>query len=242
MMIVISPNPSQIPVGKLTEVILYFENISEGVCTNIQFTFQSPPPSGISFGRGTSKIEIERLDSKVPYEHKIYLRAQQEGKFILKSNSFSYKLPSGQSYHEAEKIKINLQAVTPTVMRTSSKKHSSELREQKLPFWLLNKIAEFLTSLPNVSDSYALRAFSYRVGLDEQIYNKLNFALPPAQFFPILVVELNKYGTLNDGRHALKAILETAKEDYSGQEKRSYCDILIGEVERFLDYNSRRIT
>lgn len=111
--------------------------------------------------------------------------------------------------------------------------HIDKLGEQKLLSDLPLKIVEFLTSMPNMYDSHALRALLYNAGLDTQLQNNLNFALPPAQFFPLLVPTLSNYGTLEDGRNALKAVLEATK-NYVGQEKKAYCDTLIQELDRCL--------
>jgi hypothetical protein len=106
---------------------------------------------------------------------------------------------------------------------------------QQLPFLLQNKIVEFLTSLPNMNDHNALQALSFKASLDNQLHKNLNFSLPQAQFFQSLVPALSEYGSLNDGRNALKAALEAAK-DFVGGEKRAHCDTLIRELEfvRFL--------
>lgn len=111
------------------------------------------------------------------------------------------------------------------------------LKEHKLPFPLHKKIVEFLTSIPNVHDSDALRALLYNAGLDTQLQNHLNFALPSAQFFQLLVVTLSEYGDLTDGRNALNAVLESAKS-YVGQRKREKCDRLIQELNTALDEES----
>jgi hypothetical protein len=107
--------------------------------------------------------------------------------------------------------------------------HTGHLKEQQLPFTLRKKIVEFLASLPNVHDSSALRAFLYNAGLDTQLQNQIKFDVPPAQFFQLLVPTLWSYGTLGDGRNALKAVLESAK-DYVGQQRKEYCDTLIREL------------
>lgn len=114
-----------------------------------------------------------------------------------------------------------------------------ELREQKFPFTLHKKIVEFLMSIPNVHDSNALRAFLYNAGLDTQLQNHLNFALPSAQFFQLLVATLSEYGTLTDGRNAVNAVLESAK-NYVGQQKREECDILIQELAAILNEEGYR--
>lgn len=90
-----------------------------------------------------------------------------------------------------------------------------------------------MTSIPNINETNALRALLYNAGLDQQLQSQLNVEQPSAQFFQLLVPTLNAYGTLEDGRNALKAVLESAK-DSVGQELRAYCDTLIQEVEKIL--------
>ncbi|MBN2285227.1 MAG: hypothetical protein JXI43_02175 [Tissierellales bacterium] len=96
-----------------------------------------------------------------------------------------------------------------------------------------NQIVDFLTSLPNSNDISTQRALLSSAGLDERLLNQLSFTDSPSQFFPLLVSILRKYGTLEDGRDALEAVLESTK-NYIGQEKRAYCDILVGELHKTL--------
>jgi len=108
-----------------------------------------------------------------------------------------------------------------------------KLGELQLPSRLHKKIVGFLSSLPSVHDNDERKAFLYSAGLDAQLQNQLNFALPPIQFFQLLVPILSKYGTLADGRNALKAVLQSAKS-FVGQQKQEYCDILIQEFDAVL--------
>ena len=94
---------------------------------------------------------------------------------------------------------------------------------------LQNKIIDFLKSLPNLDDIRSRQAFIFSVGLDSQLYDQIPFDETPAQFAPLLVSRLLKYGKLNDGRHAIEAVLETAKH-YIGQDKQAYCNSLIKEL------------
>ncbi len=113
--------------------------------------------------------------------------------------------------------------------RQQSLRHIDGLGGQKPPFALHQKIIEFLTSLPNIHDSNTQRALIYNARLDTQLQNQINFAGPPAQFFQLLVPTLSSYGKLEDGRTALEAVLEAAKQNV-GKDKREYCDTLIQEL------------
>ncbi len=112
---------------------------------------------------------------------------------------------------------------------TAQKRCIHDLKEPNRPFILYNKIVEFLTAIPNLYEGHAQRAFLYSVGLDKQLQNQIHVGIPPAQFFQLLVSRLENYGMLQDGRNALKAVLEAAK-NYVGQERREYCDMLIQEL------------
>lgn len=103
----------------------------------------------------------------------------------------------------------------------------------RLPVILQNNIIDFLTSLPNIHDSKSQRALIERAVLDPQLQNQIVFSGSSGQFFQLLIPALFSYGTLQDGRNALEAILETAK-DYVGQEKKIYCETFIREVRDFI--------
>lgn len=101
----------------------------------------------------------------------------------------------------------------------------------KLPIKLQEKIVDFLISLPNIYDSESQRAFVYRIGLDQQLQDQILFGKPPAQFVPLLVSTCLDYGKLDDGRHAIIAVLESTKR-YVGQDKKICADILIKELRK----------
>lgn len=81
----------------------------------------------------------------------------------------------------------------------------------ELFFPLHKSIITFLTSIPNIHDSDSQRSLIYQAGLDSKLLNQIPVGKPPSEFVPLLVSVLIDYGTLNDGRNALEAILETAK-------------------------------
>ncbi len=107
-----------------------------------------------------------------------------------------------------------------------------QLTEPEIPFGLQQESAALLTSLPNIHDRSMLRALIYSAGLDSQLLGKIEIAGAPEAFFQSLVSTLSCYGKLEDGRHALEAILDVAKE-HVGQEKRELCDRLILELREF---------
>lgn len=96
-----------------------------------------------------------------------------------------------------------------------------------LPFH--EKVVAFLTSLPNIHAFSTQESLIFSAGLDPELQNQISFGAPPTEFARLLVPTLTKYGTLNDGRNSLIAILEAAKQ-YVGREKQMYCDVLIQEL------------
>ena len=124
---------------------------------------------------------------------------------------------------------LNVRSLIDDVFNLSRSEKGTRQRRH-LPFPLQQAIVELLTMLPNLDEPPARRAFVNSAGLDRQLHKQLDFALPPAQFSQLLVETLNEYGALHDGRHALKAVLEAAK-DYVGQEGRKDCERLIGEID-----------
>ncbi|MCP4371261.1 MAG: hypothetical protein GY797_24565 [Deltaproteobacteria bacterium] len=113
-----------------------------------------------------------------------------------------------------------------------------ELGNIKLPFELYQKITDVLTSLPNIHDNAAQRAFIYSAGLDAELVNQISLGAPPMQFVQLLVATLGRYGTLVDGRNALAALLEAAK-NHIGQEGKAYCDSLIRELHSVVLYSEK---
>lgn len=94
---------------------------------------------------------------------------------------------------------------------------------------LNKKIVGFLTSIPNMHDNSSQRALIYSAGLDQALLNQIQFSGSPAQIFQLLVPMLVSYGTLEDGRDALEALLEAAK-DYVGRDRKEYCEELLQEL------------
>lgn len=99
----------------------------------------------------------------------------------------------------------------------------------EIPFELHNEIVKFLTSLPNIHDRDSQRAFLFSAGLDSPLMDQISIGGSTSQFFQILIPTLVRYGTLRDGRNALVAVLETAKQ-YIGQDKKVICEELIQKL------------
>lgn len=95
------------------------------------------------------------------------------------------------------------------------------------------EIVEFLIALPNVYDSQGRRALLLQAGIDAELLDQIDWGDSSKLFFPRLLDILLSYGTLPDGKHALEAVLEAAKENI-GQDKRALCDGLIHDVKTVL--------
>lgn len=104
------------------------------------------------------------------------------------------------------------------------------------PFVSLHtRIIEFLKTLPNLTNENGQRAFIYAMGLDPALQEQIHFSLSLSEFVPFLVETLRTYGKLQDGRYALRAVLETAKQ-YVGRDRQAVCEKLIQELSN--DINS----
>lgn len=103
-----------------------------------------------------------------------------------------------------------------------------------LPFELNKEIVDFLTSLPNINDSNGQQTLIHRAALDEQLQRQIKFPGSAVQFFDLLVPVLVRYGQLEDGRDALEAVLESAK-DFVGLDRKKDCDVLIQELHKWCD-------
>ena len=58
----------------------------------------------------------------------------------------------------------------------------------------------------------AFQSLLFSAGIDANLGNQLDFGLPTAQFFSLLVKILSEYGTLEDGRRALIAVMENYQQ------------------------------
>ncbi len=95
-----------------------------------------------------------------------------------------------------------------------------------IPLTLHQQITEFLTNIPNIHDSSSQQAFLNSAGLDGALFNQIRIDRPPIEFVELLLSNCIKYGRLQDGRHALEAILEVAKQRL-GADKQIFCDQLL---------------
>ena len=110
---------------------------------------------------------------------------------------------------------------------TSSALPAFEAR--RLPFELRRQIIAFFTSLPNMQHQAAQQAFINSLALDAPLKQGIKIGNASKEFFEMLVETLERYGTLEDGRDPLEAMLKIAKESV-GKEGRAACDKMIEEL------------
>ncbi len=92
---------------------------------------------------------------------------------------------------------------------------------------LREKIAEFLSQIPNIDTEDTRRALI--ANLDHEVQVHINCSTPVASFCQLLISTLVEYGKLENGKESLEFVLKTAKKNV-GKDKREYCDTLLQEL------------
>ena len=126
---------------------------------------------------------------------------------------------------------IRTQIEQDQAMPMSTREVKTEVKEVKtrqMPVTLRRQIIDFFMSLPNIHDPNTPRALILSAGLDSQLLSQISFNGPPGQFFQLLLPPLMQYGQLQDGRHALQAVLEAAR-NFVGEDGKTMCDNLLRE-------------
>ncbi len=100
-----------------------------------------------------------------------------------------------------------------------------------LPPALHIRIAKFLTSLPNISNPQVQQALISASALEPELKSQIVFPGASFIFVEALIPTLLDYGTLRDGRYALEAVLEAAK-NLVGTDRKAECAQLL---EKFRD-------
>jgi len=91
---------------------------------------------------------------------------------------------------------------------------------------LITDVISFLQNLPLVNDKNGRAGLLLEANIDQSLFHLISFEGANSIFFSELVYLFLQYGQLEDGRYALQAILETAKNRI-GLDKRKYCDTLL---------------
>lgn len=76
---------------------------------------------------------------------------------------------------------------------------------------LIRKIINFLQNLPLVNDKDGRLGLLLEANIDQSLLHLISFDGATTVFFQQLVTLLLQYGQLHDGRYALQALLNTAK-------------------------------
>ncbi len=134
----------------------------------------------------------------------------------------------------ATRIKLKNQIEEAEVESTQIEQRLEVLYRQQN---IMQSMIDLIQSLPNLHDGDSQRAFLLSARIDVEAHDQIPVGKAPAQFAPLLVSTLAKYGMLQDGRHALEAALEAAKV-FVGEEKRVRCDELILEVQTYFTGNT----
>ena len=82
---------------------------------------------------------------------------------------------------------------------------------REIPIKLRQRIIKFFITLPNIAHKNAQEALLYSAGLDNSLYSQIDLTGAPQQVFQQLVQTLLLYGTLEDKRYALEAVITAAK-------------------------------
>ena len=90
------------------------------------------------------------------------------------------------------------------------------------------KMIKLLLSLPNLHQETTRSGLLNAALLDRALVNEIALDQPLSSFVPNIVELLAIYGTLEDGRHALEALLAAAR-NRSGREFRQQCDAIFME-------------
>ena len=81
----------------------------------------------------------------------------------------------------------------------------------ELPQALNKKIVELLAGFPGITTEKGLSELLGKAGLEKSLRDSIKVGPIPAFWLPLLIAKLAAHGRLKDGRHALEALLESAK-------------------------------
>ena len=147
-----------------------------------------------------------------------------ETPYFFEYKKLQRRLEKGRQEIECEQSfeMVNVRSLIDDVINTERRRDRPEKS-------LHGEIVNFLTALPN-TDRKAFEALLKNAGLDQALLNQIAFDGAAAQFCPILVDQLSKYGALDDGRSALAAVLSAAN-NLVGEPHKSRCERLIQRIE-----------
>ncbi len=188
-------------------------NLVINLCSKLtatQITIDSSPRSGLA-------VFLEYLcliDPNVSDDDKAFL-----AQIIAKCDA-----------HVSSQHKIATDA-TPDNKETENASHMQQGKPLTLAE-LRKHLADFLQTAIDLADSTSQRTFIDQVGFEARLRQQIHFGGVQSQFISLLISTLMNYGTLDDGRDALEAVLETAK-GYVSQNHIQRCDELIKELRIF---------
>ena len=100
----------------------------------------------------------------------------------------------------------------------------------KLSHHLFTRIMRILENVPDINENETRKALIKLAGLDQSLKNQIQIGGTVTQFLPNFVNTLEQFGTMDDGRLPLVAVLQAAK-DLMGAEWKRECDVLLRELQ-----------
>lgn len=181
--------------------------------------------------------QFDLLSEKIGRLRKAFIiETDPSVKFKLEKQLEDAETEREQLEQQLDSLERDIQAHTASTIPQRSSNNLQQISDQigriekqEIAATLHNRIVDVLTSLPNIQDKNERRALIYSAGLDQELENQLEFDGSTLQFCQLLVKTLGKYGILKDGRSALIAILEAAKNRV-GQDKKEVCEVLIQKL------------
>ena len=93
---------------------------------------------------------------------------------------------------------------------------------------IIAKVSQLLRSLGGLQTENGRRALMLNAQLDRALIQQIEVNQPVSTFVPIIVELLANHGTMENGRHALEALLIAAR-DLGGKEFKQQCDAIFME-------------
>src|SRR6266498_2991196 len=94
-MITVSIEPHQLTAGRAAELGITLKNTGTGPCTNVVVKIDVPP--GIRWLGGRERIQLDSLAGGDTFLHRLRVRPESAGEYVISSSNFSYCDPQGVS-------------------------------------------------------------------------------------------------------------------------------------------------
>ncbi len=112
-MITVSIEPHQLTAGRAAELGITLKNTGTGPCTNVVVKIDVPP--GIRWLGGRERIQLDRLAGGDTFLHRLRVRPESAGEYVISSSNFSYCDPQGVSRRiSGLALRVLVMVETPT--------------------------------------------------------------------------------------------------------------------------------